>query len=429
MTDTAARLRVLLVHPILDDRGGSNQVAAWAIQALAEECDLSVVTLRPIDLAAVDRFAETRLATTPFRTVVAGRRVDALIERLPLRLSLLGVALAVRAARGLERAEHFDCWLSTFNEVDLGRPGLQYVHYPWTHMPRPLSEVTWYSRSPRLLRAYQRLCCAAGGMSRDRLGENLTLANSAFVAARVAESIGGRIEVLPPPVAGEFAPRPWAERRDEVVCVGRISPEKNIFTVVAAVEAARSRGFDLTLRIVGLANDRETLHRLEEAASRRPWLVLELEAARPRLLEILHRARWGMHAMHGEHFGIGVAEMIRAGCIVFAHASGGPVEILGGDRRLLFTGSDEAADKLCAALSSDELRLDLSRRLTERAANYGTNTFCRRIVEAVRSVAARDRNARQPRTTEARRSTQKGVLSCGKDFEPRRHGDPPRRES
>jgi hypothetical protein len=48
--------------------------------------------------------------------------------------------------------------------------------------------------------------------------------------------------------------------------------------------------------------------------------------------------RYGIHAMEEEHFGMGPAEILSAGCLLFAHDSGGPVEILGGEERLLLGG-------------------------------------------------------------------------------------------
>ena len=36
--------------------------------------------------------------------------------------------------------------------------------------------------------------------------------------------------------------------------------------------------------------------------------------------------------MEGEHFGMATAEMMRAGCLVFAHRSGGSLEVV--DRRM-----------------------------------------------------------------------------------------------
>jgi len=39
-------------------------------------------------------------------------------------------------------------------------------------------------------------------------------------------------------------------------------------------------------------------------------------------------SRYGIHGAEGEGFGIAIAEMVKAGCVTFAPAVGGPAEIL-----------------------------------------------------------------------------------------------------
>ena len=97
--------------------------------------------------------------------------------------------------------------------------------------------------------------------------------------------------------------------------------------------------------------------------------------------------RYGIHAMVDEHFGMAVAEMVRAGCVVFAHASGGPQEILG-DSRVLFHDEDEAVAKILATLRSDALQADLRRHLASRADAYSEERFRATLRSAVESWPA-----------------------------------------
>ena len=65
------------------------------------------------------------------------------------------------------------------------------------------------------------------------------------------------------------------------------------------------------------------------------------------------RASVGLHTMWNEHFGIGVVEMMAAGVVPIAHASGGPaLDIVGTDGAagLLAATADEYADALEALL-------------------------------------------------------------------------------
>ena len=68
--------------------------------------------------------------------------------------------------------------------------------------------------------------------------------------------------------------------------------------------------------------------------------------------------RYGIHGREGEAFGIGVAEMVKAGCITFAPAEGGPAEILA-HQALLYENDADAVEKISAVLSHDVLREEL----------------------------------------------------------------------
>ena len=68
------------------------------------------------------------------------------------------------------------------------------------------------------------------------------------------------------------------------------------------------------------------------------------------------RAAVGLHTMWNEHFGIGVVEMMAAGVVPVAHASGGPaLDIVGTDGAsgLLAATAEEYADVLASLLVAD----------------------------------------------------------------------------
>ena len=68
------------------------------------------------------------------------------------------------------------------------------------------------------------------------------------------------------------------------------------------------------------------------------------------------RAAVGLHTMWNEHFGIGVVEMMAAGVVPVAHASGGPaLDIVGTDGAsgLLAATAEEYADALHSLLVAD----------------------------------------------------------------------------
>ncbi len=380
------RPRVLVIHPTLKGDGGADQVAAWTLEALRRDYELTLLTAALVDFGAVDAFCETALTDARIANRVAFPRLQRLLDRVPLRLALVRIALVLREARRLDRRDRFDCIVSTFNEMDFGRPGIQYVHYPWGLLPRPAPERRWYTDLPGMMFLYHWAIRRLGGLSVARIRANQTWANSRFVADLTEAFLNAPCGVLHPPVPGRFDPLPWSERLQEVVCIGRISPEKRVDEVIDILRRVRERGHPLALRIVGLpetpAYVRELQDRISDCAD---WVEIETVVSRKRLLEVIHRARYGIHAMHEEHFGIAVAEMMRAGCVVFAHASGGPPEILGGLEPLLFEDADDAVDKIDALLTGERALSEVRAALTARADFFSAEHFS----SAIREVVAR----------------------------------------
>jgi glycosyltransferase involved in cell wall biosynthesis len=265
------------------------------------------------------------------------------------------IAVTARWARALAAEVRADILLSTHNEMDFGRPGLQYVHYPWAYLPRPDIEMQWFHRIPGVLAAYRGLCQLVAGGSLEGRGRNLSLANSRFVAGKIKEVYGVNSEILYPPVPGSFPGVPWQERRSAAVAIGRMHPVKRWEMAVEIVELARSRGVDIGLTLINQPDSIDYGRRIAGMAAGRPWFRLLTGITREQLAAEVARHRYGIHAMEDEHFGIAVAEMVRAGCIPFVHDSGGPVEIVGGHRELRFRTVEEGAAALQSVMEDSAL--------------------------------------------------------------------------
>jgi len=66
--------------------------------------------------------------------------------------------------------------------------------------------------------------------------------------------------------------------------------------------------------------------------------------------------------------------MVKAGCITFAPAEGGPAEILNHEA-LLYRDDDDAVEKISAVLSHQALREELSRHLRHQAEKFSPENF------------------------------------------------------
>ena len=93
--------------------------------------------------------------------------------------------------------------------------------------------------------------------------------------------------------------------------------------------------------------------------------------------------RFGISGRANEPFGIAVAEMVKAGCIVFVANGGGQVEIVD-HPSLIFDDEDEAVDKICNVLEDTSLQRRLGKHLTQGVDRFSVEAFQEGIQEVVR---------------------------------------------
>jgi len=383
-----------MVQPSINPPGGGNAVACWMIEALRTDYAVTLLTHEAPDLESANRVFGTSLSTDDLRIVVAPIPAAGLMRvvRPVATLALLRDHLLLARAR--QMAADFDVVITAHNESDLGRPGIQYVHFPTLLTARPDAGLRWY-QGPMAVGAYQAVCALMTGFRSARMRENITLVNSEWTGRLVRARHGIDPVTLSPPAAGDFPHVPWNERRMAFVCVGRIAPEKGIEAVIDIIARVRRDHPDLTLHIAGNADDRAYLARVQAAVrAQGDWVSLDLDLPRERLLHLMTSCRFGIHGMHDEHFGMAVAELVCAGTIPFAPNSGGPVEILGGDRRLLYESDEDATNRIGQVLADETLIEDLRASLAAQAGRFSSETFVRdfrRIVAGLASEREGDR--------------------------------------
>jgi len=376
------KTRVLVAHPRVRSTGGGNLLAAWTLQALCSDFDVSLGTLEPLDYSALNLSFGTNLREGDFQVHVAPPGYQRILRNMPTPGALLEICLSMRWAQDLDRQGSYDILYGTQNEMDFHRRGLQYVHYPWFYLPRPDVEMRWFHRIPGVLPSYRRGCLALARATPSGLRRNLMLANSRYVVGQIREAHGTDARLVYPPVPGHFVDVPFEQRRLAMAAVGRINPGKRWDMAVDIVESVRRRGHDLELTLIGHTDDAAYALRLEAMAATRPWFRWIPDASRLRLLAELAQHRYGIHLMRDEHFGIAPAELQRAGCIPFVHNSGGQVEIVGGDPRLTFDSVEDASERITRVIETPALEHELRRQVAERKTWFTEERFC----EAVRAV-------------------------------------------
>lgn len=339
------------------------------LHALAADHDVATVTLAPWSVDWVNAFYGTSIPSTITRHVVAPplRWLDAMPEDAMARLRLCA---ALGHARALARG--YDVLVCADNFAPFARRGIQYVHFPARLQPAP-------AKYPALVHAYFRFCNRLVGTAWEDAARNVTLANSQWTANGLAAL--GEIhpsDVLYPPVVDPGAGLPWAQRENVFLCIGRFTRSKRIDVAISIVDQARRAAIpDARLIIVGSAVDAAYTREIRTLAANCDWIDVREDLTRDELNALLGRSRYGVQPMVAEHFGMATAEMTRAGCLVFAHRSGGTPEVLDNNDRLLWTSEGEAVARIRAlgVASSENDAARLSASLRVHAQQFSTEAF------------------------------------------------------
>ncbi len=372
--------RILFAQRTISTVSGADGLAAWILEALKRDYRLTLLTWEPVDLAALNWFFGTELRPSEFEAITVKPSVVRLAKMLPtpaVGLRRLYVSMEARRC-----AARFDAVITASNEADLGPRGIQYIHFPEA-LSKGNKSPSWY-HSPAAVRAYEAIGERLTGFSLDRMKRNLTLANSEFTARAIREVYGIEPVVVYPPAIGQFPEVPWDRRKDGFVCIGRIAGEKRIQLMIEILSAVRLAGPQVHLHVVGNVWDpvyAESIRRLVQANS--PWVHLHENISRPELVELLASHRYGIHAMHEEPFGMAPAELISAGCITFVHNSGGPLEIVGNDERLIYSSREDAVNKILRALRDPDYQASLRNHIESRRKLFRSDRFVSQIRQVV----------------------------------------------
>ena len=374
--------RILIVQPSLQPPGGGNGVCAWMLQALRDDHQLTVLSWTPVDLDRINDYFGTSLQARDFTALLPSSQVRAVVDRLPLPLANLKASVLRRRCKTI--ADGFDLVVGAHCEVDFGRPGIQYVHYPVRHVPALPVNLRWYHRVSTL-GVYERCCSLISPFDDASMRSNVTLVNSAWTGRFVARVHDLAVRVVHPPAPGFFEPTPWADREDGFLCVGRLSPEKRIEDVIEMVRRVRERHAGAHLHVVGADDDLRYARFIRDLAGRSgAWVAVEGVRPLEDLARLFSLHRYVIHAMSEEHFGMGIAQAIRAGCIPFVPDDGGQVEIVGDEPALRYGSLDDGVEKILRVMADVDAQQGLATRLRDRSQRFGPDHFMQEIRSVVR---------------------------------------------
>jgi glycosyltransferase involved in cell wall biosynthesis len=363
--------------------GGTEAVTAWTIHALRMEYQVTLISFSKIDLDTLDRFYGTELSQETCSVIQPG--LPPFLARTH-RFSVLKDHLMMRYCKSVQKK--YDLFISTGGGVDFGRRSIQYYGLaPGSNLIKVLSGSRdlpgWY----RLVkRSFVRGCAALSGYSETNMLQNATLVTSKWAGEAISAAQGfANFQVVYPPVRDQSSETPWGGRQPTFLCISRIVPEKGVHRTIEITRRVRERGFDISLVIVGRIDDASYGRKIVRLAQENPWVTLSEPLEREDLQRLMDRCQYGINAALDEPFGLAVAEMVKAGCIVFVPNGGGQIEIVEA-KELTYNDTEDAVSKIISVLSSESLRKALALKLAQQANIFSTESFCQSIQSVTQEV-------------------------------------------
>ncbi|WP_227376995.1 glycosyltransferase family 4 protein [Haladaptatus halobius] len=363
---------VAVIHMDMMAKGGGEAVAMNVLEALQGDHDVTLLTLTTPDFEELNDYFNTNVDSVSVQK--AGHLAPFVHDTYGLKYYVLQNALLSRYAR--RHADEYDLLVSTINELGLETDSVQYIHFPfdWTvsldnreHIFHPTVEDDSF---------YEKLCTQIAGVKQEDIRANTLLANSRWTASVVEDAYGTKPRVVHPPIdTNEFEPRPWEERENGFVTLGRIERSKRITEMIEIIDALRERGHDTHFHIIGPTVDEEYREEVAEMARSRPYIELEGEVPRSTLVERVSTHKFGIHGKQFEHFGMAVAELAAGGAIPFVPNDGGQHAIVDGREELLYESPSDAVEKINGVLSDPSLQRDLRTRPDEIRRRFGRERF------------------------------------------------------
>ena len=341
------KICLLTNKPLCENIGGKQALVSQILEVLSIEHEVTLVTFdKHFDSSFLDLRYGLELKKRKFFVV----NPYPFISLTHNRFWFLRNHLLTRFAK--KNAKDFDLFFSASGELDLGeKKGVQVLYFP----APTLFNKKGGSFIGSLIR---RICFALSGMSIKNMRKNKTISISEWVAQQANKEYGISSTIIYPWVENlsnntNFI-KLFEHRKTGFVCVARFSKEKRIQDIISILKKVHEHNSGIHLHIVGDIQDKIYFEEIKNNTKNDKWIHLEGKLAREEMIKLLVTHKFGIHAMHNEHFGIVIAEMLFAGMIPFVHNSGGQVEIVAKDQRLIYGSIDDAVEKIKLVLESQD---------------------------------------------------------------------------
>lgn len=363
---------ITVAHPTLVNIGGGSPVCFNIIQALQEDHNITLVTMSIRDIDDINDDFGTNVEHINIhlsRTSNILRKTDS--------FEVLKRALFARSIKKADPSP--DLVISTFWDIALPYDSITYIHYP--------SEVRyrehWNVHRDGLRKLYFKLC---NSIRLSDAYSSTYITNSKWTADHTYSYLGTKPKAVYPPVVTEdLRPIDWHNRKEGILSIGRVSPEKNILRNIDIAIQLTKLGHDIDYRIVG-PFQKDNISYIEKVKSRvckYDFIKLEGKVSRRKLADMMSRYKYGLHGHDSEHFGIVVAELVAGGAIPFVPNDGGQCEIVNHCEDVVYRSIEDAVDKMDRVMNSELKQQQIQKQLPSINKKFGPARFRNEIKDIV----------------------------------------------
>ena len=365
-------------------KGGSDVVVAQTIEALKNKYEVTLITFDKYE--KINRFSEFYGAHFSKEDIsIVNPPFSFLLRKIP-GFGLFKYHLSVRYFKSSNM--NFDVVLGLYKEIDFGRKGIQYIHVPELDIKdqESNSSTIKYYQNYFWGKIYKYFCYFTSGFNKEQMKKNITLVNSVWTKNIVKKSLGTESRVVYPPVSDNFPNIPFDEKENGFLCLGRIFPGKETDKIIRIIKKVRQNNIEVHLHIIGVSDDLNYIRFIKKLCSENSsWCFFEGEISGQKKLEFIAKHKYGILGCKNEAFGIAVAEMAKAGCIVFVPDGGGQTEIIN-NSQLIYKDEKDAVQKIINVLSNKNLQYSLQNHLFQRANLFSTERFIKDIKEITKNA-------------------------------------------
>lgn len=381
MKEISKKHKVALVHPDIVLGGGPEAITLQTIEALKKKYNLTLITMSHIKLDQLNEFYQTRVKNNDINIIYIS---PPFLMKDRKKFSSIRKYKFDRFCKNI--SHKFDLMISMYNVMDFGRRGIQYIHDPnfnekLRSMIKPEKKVwkKWFYRDSFYRKFYIKLSNYLSKFTFDGMKKNLTLTSSEWTGKITTKIFHMDTCTLYPPIQETKEAIPWEKKENGFVCLGRIVSDKRLEVIIKILVRVRRLFKDVHLHIIGRFMDESyKKYLLEHHINKKHWIFLNESVSGEMKSRLLNLHKFGIHGKKNEPFGMAVAEMIKAGNIVWVPDGGGQVEITNNEK-LIFKDIDDAVFKISQVLNSDRLQKNLISHLKSQSNRFSIKVFRNRI--------------------------------------------------